>query len=137
MKARAHFEEAGDAAFEFNLAFARFGDAAQEFEQRGFARAVSADDAHGLALLDFKRNVIQRPKFLARVGIARRAAFEQRAEFVHKDVAQSYITVSTLPRLVPEDVFFTEVFDADGGAHSPFFNISQITPGESGQKPSA
>ena len=36
----------------------------KNFQQRGFARAVAADDAHALALFDLKRDILERPEFL-------------------------------------------------------------------------
>jgi hypothetical protein len=47
------------------LARGRDGDARQDLEQRRLARAVVADDAHGLAALDLERRVAKGPELLA------------------------------------------------------------------------
>ena len=117
MEAGAHFQQAGHAAAQFDPAFGRLGDAAQDFEQRGFARAVAANDAHDLALFDFKGNIFERPKFLVgRLAIVR-AGFEERLEFIGQHVAQGHVAMARRPHLVPEHVFFAEFFDANNGIH--------------------
>src|SRR5215831_6417498 len=57
MKTGADFEQAADAAVNVSLAVSRFGNAGKNFEQRGFARAVAADDAHDFARRHFKVDV--------------------------------------------------------------------------------
>ena len=64
MKTGADFEQAADAAADFDPAGARFGDAAENFEQGRFPGAVAADDADLFALCDRERNIAQGPKFL-------------------------------------------------------------------------
>jgi hypothetical protein len=54
VKAGADFEQAGDAAFDLDLAGSGGGDARQDLEQGALARAVAADDAEHFALLDLE-----------------------------------------------------------------------------------
>ena len=42
----------------------RFGDAAQDFQQRALARAVASNDSHHLPALHLKRNIFEAPKNL-------------------------------------------------------------------------
>ena len=58
VKASADFEQAGNATTEANASFRRFCDAAQNFQQSRFARAIPANDAENVALLDFKGDVL-------------------------------------------------------------------------------
>ena len=51
-----------DAAVQVDLAGGGLGDAAEDFEQRAFARAVAADDADDVAPLDVEADVLERPK---------------------------------------------------------------------------
>jgi len=48
--------------FDADPAFGRFGDAAEDFEQRTLAGPVAADDAEGFALLDLEGNIAQGPE---------------------------------------------------------------------------
>ena len=52
MKARAYFQQAGDAPTIADAPCRRLGDPAENLQQSGFAGAVPADDANRLALLD-------------------------------------------------------------------------------------
>ena len=63
MKPCAYFQVAGHPPGNLDLAPRGFGDAAQNFEQGGLARAIPPDDADSVALLDFERDVFQRPEF--------------------------------------------------------------------------
>ena len=45
-----------------DVALGRLGDRDEDLEQRALARAVAADDADDLALLDLERDVSQRPE---------------------------------------------------------------------------
>jgi hypothetical protein len=62
MKARADFKQAADAPVQLDASGRRLGDAREQFEQSGFARAVSADDADHLARLHFKAHILDRPE---------------------------------------------------------------------------
>ena len=65
VEAGADFQHGGHAAANFDLALGGGGDAGQQLEQRGFARAVAADDAQGLALVDGQVHAVQCHKSLA------------------------------------------------------------------------
>ena len=62
MKAGADFEQRDDAAAQDGAPAGRFGDAREDFQQRGFARAVAADDADDFAGIDREGDVLQRPE---------------------------------------------------------------------------
>ena len=68
MKAGTDFQEAGHAAAQSNATFGRFGNAAEDLQERGLASAVPADDPQYLALLHLEGDVPQSPKFLAGDG---------------------------------------------------------------------
>ena len=64
VEAGADFQQAGHAASDFAAAGGRLDDAAEDFQQRRFARAVAADDANHLARLHLERYVLQRPEVI-------------------------------------------------------------------------
>ncbi|HVB58285.1 MAG TPA: hypothetical protein VNE63_17900 [Candidatus Acidoferrales bacterium] len=103
MKAGADFEKAGDAAVEFGVSDGGPRDAREQFEQRGFARAVSADQADDFALFHLEGNVADGPDdFLGR-------AFAVPAKCVGENVAQK----RTLPRALANAVALADSFDAN------------------------
>ena len=57
----ADFEKAADAAVKLGVSFGGAGDAGQDFQQRAFAGAVAADQAHHFAFFYVKVDVLQRP----------------------------------------------------------------------------
>ena len=61
VEAGADFQHGGHAAANFDLALGGGGDAGQQLEQRGFARAVAANDAQGLALVDGQVHAVPVP----------------------------------------------------------------------------
>ena len=61
MKARADFQQAANAAVDSGEAGSGPGDAREQLQQRGFARAVAADQAHHLTMPHFEAHVAQRP----------------------------------------------------------------------------
>ncbi len=63
MKACAHLQQTGHSALDGNFAGCRFCDAAQDFQQRGFARSVAPDDADAIALFDVETDLFESPKF--------------------------------------------------------------------------
>ena len=65
MEARAHFEEARDAAPCADGAGGGGGHAAQQLEERTLAGAVPADDANDVALLHLKVDVLECPHVVA------------------------------------------------------------------------
>ena len=60
VEAGAHLQHAGHPAFDLHLARRGGGDAAEQLEQGGLARAVAADDAQGLALVHCQVHAVQR-----------------------------------------------------------------------------
>src|SRR5213082_2587773 len=62
MEAGADFEERADAAMNFRPAFGGARDAGKDFEKRGLAGAVAADEAEDFAFVKIERNVFQSPK---------------------------------------------------------------------------
>ena len=110
MKPRADFQQARDAAKDFDPSGAWLGDAREDFQQRGLARAVAADDADHIALGDVERHLAQGPEILCRIpGVAPPAAQKGPCP-VCECVAQGVV-----PGLVGEFVALAEVFDGDDG----------------------
>ncbi len=72
MKARAHLEEAGDAPAHDGLAARGSRDPRKHLEERGLARAVTADDPEDLTPGDLQIDVSECPDVLVR-------AFRRRA----------------------------------------------------------
>ena len=62
MKSRADFQQAAHAAANFRRAFGGLRDAGENLQQRGFARAVAADQAEHFALFQFEGNIAERPE---------------------------------------------------------------------------
>src|SRR5246127_1372346 len=69
MKSGANLEQAGHTASKYHPPSRRFGDAAQDLEQRAFARAVAADNSQDLALLDLETDILERPELLDLVSL--------------------------------------------------------------------
>ena len=57
----ADFEKAADAAVKLRVSFGGAGDAGQDFQQRAFAGAVAADQAHHFAFFYLEIDVLQGP----------------------------------------------------------------------------
>src|SRR5262245_30792607 len=64
MKSGADFDHGGHPAVHLHRSGARFCHSREEFENRAFARAVAADKADGLTLLDLEGNVLESPEIL-------------------------------------------------------------------------
>jgi hypothetical protein len=62
VEAGADFEQAADPPVQFDLAGGRFGDPRENFEERRFAGAVAADNAHDLPVIDLEVQVLERPE---------------------------------------------------------------------------
>ena len=101
----------------------------KNFEQRGFARAVAADDADDFALLDLKRNVLERPKLLLFCGpflLLRPQPLEGVVGRPFEDVAQAIPAAW----LMADDVALGQVFDRDdGGTHSGELGAGSLKQG--------
>lgn len=79
MEAGAEFEQAADAAFDFDLTGRGGGDAREDLEQGALAVAVAPDDSEDLALADLEADIAQRPKLAAlAVAVILHADLEQR-----------------------------------------------------------
>ena len=57
VKASPHLQQAGHTAIYFNSTRGGFGNAADYFKQRTFARAIAPDNTHDFAALDLERNI--------------------------------------------------------------------------------
>ena len=116
VKAGADFEKRGDAAFHAGEAFGGFGDAAENFEQGRFARAVSADDADDFAALDIKRDVAKGPEialgwgFPAQIG----ESLERRFDRGDEGIAEGEVFLGAQTELVA----LSDVGDGNGRAHA-------------------
>ena len=86
MKAGADFEQAGHAPVDAHPACGRFGDAAEDFEQRALAGAVAADDADDFAAFDFEGNILERPELLASADV-RSCPADRRSEPLERSLA--------------------------------------------------
>src|SRR6185295_2097391 len=114
MKARADLEKARDAPADPDASGRRLGDARQDLQHRGLARAVAADDAEDLAAPDLERHVLQRPELFARlaglrVRRAAQAASERRGLLRH-EFAEARRTRLALMR---DHVALRDVLDPD------------------------
>lgn len=70
MEARAQFQQGGDASVDLQCAGGGFADAADEFQQGAFARAVAANDTDGFAALDIEADIVEGMEFFATFGAA-------------------------------------------------------------------
>ena len=120
MKAGADFQQAGDATVDRHPARSGFGDAAEDFEQGGFAGAITADDADAVTLLVLKVDVLERPEFLNLVTLHDLPPGEPVAGLACEvfGIAGQHVTqggVALDPGVVVADeVGLAEVFDFDG-----------------------
>ena len=64
VEAGAHLQQAGHPTAQADAAGGGLGNAAEQLEKGGLARAVAADDADHLAALDFQAEIPQRPELL-------------------------------------------------------------------------
>src|ERR1700722_4224836 len=113
VKASPDLKEAGDAASEHRSPPGRLGNAAEDLQKCALARAVAADNAKYLALLDLEADVLQRPELLAFVTLddlsladdVERLAREI-ADFKPNDVAQRRVARAALVGTVPHQIAF-------------------------------
>src|ERR1700680_5043678 len=112
MKAGPDFEQAGDAATEHPPPLGRFGDAAEDLQERALARAIATDDADDLALLDSEDDILERPELIDLVAREDRAPADdvdslarEIANFTPNDVAQRRVPGAALTvGLVPHQI---------------------------------
>ena len=116
MEARAHLEQAADAAVDLDPAVGRLGDAREDLEQRALAGAVAADDADHLPGLDVEAHVAQRPHVAhvpgRRTGVAQPA--KRRGGDAGDRVAQGVVALLR----GADHVALADAGDADRGAHT-------------------
>src|SRR5665213_1318839 len=114
MKPRADFQQRDSPPLEPRLAFTGFGDAAQEFEQRGFARAVAPDQTHHFAALHVEADVLAGPEcvgvFLRRVE-SPPPAIDRRLCQIHYRLAERRVAVHGLAK----EVGLAKTIDGDNG----------------------
>src|SRR5271157_3026762 len=61
VKASAHFQQTGDAAFDLDFAGGRCSNTRENLEKCTLAGSITSDNAEHFALLDGKRNIPQSP----------------------------------------------------------------------------
>jgi hypothetical protein len=125
MKPCAHFEQAGDTAFNADPSLSRFGDAAQYLQQGALAGAVPTNDANDIALFYLKGNVFECPELLssrsANIRVARLRMEELlrpapgRTKGIFEAVPQGIPSVA----LVTDEVSLGQVFDGYDGVGHP------------------
>src|SRR5262245_33981989 len=64
MESRSHFDQRASSAVEVTSAPVRSQDAREDLENRGLARSIGTDNAKRLAVIDLKRDILNRPEFL-------------------------------------------------------------------------
>ena len=79
MKSRAHFQQAADAPVNFGEPGGGPCDAGKQFQQRGLAGAVAADQPDDFALLHIEGHIAQRPEIIH--GAASAIALERAREW--------------------------------------------------------
>src|SRR5487761_1605936 len=104
MKAGADFEQAADASVEFRAPHGGPRDARQQLEQRGFARAVSADQADDFALLDFEGNIADGPDEVHGLALA-----------IAAKCASENVSKREIALALADAIALADSFDADDG----------------------
>src|SRR5262245_50504293 len=112
MKSSADFQQAGYATPNPNAAGRRLCDSAQELEKRAFPGAVAADDGRGLALSNFKRDVLQGPEFFQR-GLSLPTAVPPPAKRIAKCRLKAMPERVARVRLMANEVAFRNALDCD------------------------
>src|SRR5207344_1394866 len=64
MEPGSDFKQTGHASADMNTPLSRFSDAAEDFEQRRFAGAITPDDTDHLTGLNLKADVLKSPEVL-------------------------------------------------------------------------
>src|ERR1700730_3735770 len=121
MKSGTNLEQAGHTASKCHPPSRRFGYAAQNLEQRAFARAVAADNYQDLRLLDLETDILERPEFLDLVALNHLSSANDVdgftgsvADLAPDDIAQSRILRGvSATGLMAHEVFFGQVFDGN------------------------
>src|SRR5262249_4026079 len=101
-------------AFDLNSSFGWICNPAQDFQKRALPRAIPADDAEHLALLDLKRDAFKGPELFALprfTGDTRAEPFERSAQDAFHDMAKA-VAFGTL---MADHVALPEVLNANYG----------------------
>lgn len=104
------FQQAGNASTQGDLACAGLRNTGKEFEQRGFARTVAADDADSIPRHNVEADIPESPEFF----LVLVPMLEQALGQLEYLLAQR--TVSSLA-FVADGVLFPQTFDRDDGFH--------------------
>ncbi len=124
VEAGADFQQAADAAVEFDVAGRGLGDAGKDLEQRALARAVSADDADDFALFDLEADVLQGPEAVV-VGEALAVAQSlHRPPYEAAEGVAQGLVLEHAPRSGTDAVLLADALDADGGVRHRFAGAS-------------
>src|SRR5207248_7624159 len=121
MEACADFEERADAAMNFRPVFGGARDAGKDFEKRGLAGAVAADEAEDFAFVNIERNVFQSPKHF---GFRAAKSCQRRTNEFLKRVAETGIdnkaAAISFRQVVPMNYGRGHIVDAvsNGGLHA-------------------
>jgi len=114
MKSGADFQQRRRPAAHGDPSFRRCGDPAQQFQQSGFARSVVSDNAQTIPLIQFERNVPQRPEiFQLQTHVIGLEGVSQPPENGSADFGQVLIEPGILAAAVSDDIFFAEMFRFD------------------------
>ena len=120
MKAGPDFQQTRYAATNADTALCWFRDPAENFQEGGLATAVAPNNAHNIALVNFKIDVAQRPDLFMAVTLYNGVAVHQifglmphAADVVHEHIPKSHITA--VFGLVADHVFLSEAFRFDNG----------------------
>ena len=97
MEAGADFEERADAAVDFGPAFGGASDAGEDFEQRGLAGAIAADEAEDFAFADGEGDVFEGPEHFG-FGAAERG--ERGVQEIFEGVAEAGVDLQSAPVLL-------------------------------------
>src|SRR5687768_5387304 len=111
MKTRSDFQQAGDASANPDAPGGWFGDAAENFQKRRFARAIAPDHPDGVPLFDRKTDIAKGPEFFLLLFCGRLFS-EWRGESVVQHVPQA----APIPAQIQQRVKLADVLDLDGVA---------------------
>ena len=112
MKSRAYLKKTGNATADSNFTLGRFGNPAEELEQRTLSCSVTADDADNLTLLDFSGDIPERPKVHG-LDLLRQLAAKPRQRRAHGSFDDvPHAVAAGLP--MTNGVSLTEMVDTDG-----------------------
>src|SRR5206468_640141 len=112
MKTGADFQQTRNSTANVDPATGRFGDPADDFQERRFSGTVAADDADDFACLDLNTESVKSPEFLLAVAVAVSGA-ERRQRRSNR--AFDRVSKSVAIRLSADDIALRKIRDLDGG----------------------